>query len=88
MNHSSIINQLRGPKLYNMSVFDWVATFIAAVLLGYWRLDNFTLVNIMKIFIILICTAVIVHYVCDVPTMFNYYLGLNSYADVIATRHN
>ena len=88
MSELSFIDTLRGPKILNMSIFDWTATFFVAVLINYfvYNKDNFSLVNTMKVFIVLIIIAVLSHYFFKVPTMFNYYLGLNSLQAVLDNR--
>lgn len=82
-----IFKTLRGPKIFNMALFDWVATLVSAIFINYlYQPDNINIYTSLKIFIILIILAIIVHYIFDIPTMLNYYIGLADYKDVIASR--
>ena len=87
----NIIDYLRKPKVAGMSIFDLVGTFLVAVLIGYLinmhRKFKISLwINIIVIFFLLLILGVIIHKIFGIPTMLNYYLGLNSYDEVIAKR--
>lgn len=86
MSGSSLINRLRGPKIMNMSIFDWTATFIVAVIISYVIYKKIDFMDIIKIFIVLIIIAILTHYFFGIPTMLNYYLGLNSLQSVLDAR--
>lgn len=82
---STVITKLRQPQFKNMAVFDWVATFVGAVAIGT-LIDHKSIPAIAGIFILMIITAIIVHYSLGVPTMLNAYLGLAKKEDVYAAR--
>lgn len=76
MSSCSFIDKLRGPKILDMSIFDWVASLLGAAIVGYLlKLDS----PLKWIVFVLgwVSFGTLVHYVFDVPTMFGYYLGLN-----------
>jgi hypothetical protein len=89
---SSLIAELRGPKIAGVVVADTVATGIAAMVVNNGingsRIKNglpeqdFTL----GVFLVLILISVVLHGVMGVPTMTNYYLGLNTVDEVFAAR--
>ena len=85
----NIIDKLRGPKVLNMSIFDWVATFLVAVILSL-VLHSITKINylilIILLFSSLIILGVVIHKALGIPTMFNYYLGLNNKESVLKNR--
>jgi hypothetical protein len=66
-----------------MAVFDWVATFIAALIFTIY-VDPKS--NVMMVFILFVILGIIVHVQSGTPTMFNYYLGQNSYEQVMESR--
>ena len=84
----TIIDKLRGPKIFNMALFDWVCTFIAAVIICYVFCKNFSTPNILFVFLCLVILGVIVHKMFGINTMFNAYLGLNSKSSVLENRKN
>jgi uncharacterized membrane protein YcaP (DUF421 family) len=89
----NFIDYLRKPKLANISVFDVVATFAVAVLIGYLvnKKHPFKIhlwINIIIIFLLLIILAIIVHKILKIPTMLNYYIGINTLESVMKNRKN
>lgn len=81
-----IIQKLRKPKILNMSIFDWVCTFIAAIVISYFIYREMNLKIIFVVFLFLVLIGIIVHKLTNTPTMFNYYLGLNSKESVMKNR--
>jgi hypothetical protein len=76
MTECTFIDRLRGPKILDMSIFDWIASLAAAGLVGY--LLKFDSVVKWIIFIIgWIAFGTLVHYYFGVSTMLGFYLGLN-----------
>lgn len=72
----SIIDKLRGPKVFDMSIFDWVASLLGAALLGL----AFKLKGGIKwlLFIIgWVIFGIAAHAFFGINTMFGFYLGLN-----------
>lgn len=89
----NFIDYLRKPKLANISVFDVIATFAVAILIGYLVNNKYPFkvhlwINIIIIFLLLIILGIIVHKIFGIPTMLNYYLGLNTIESVLSTRKN
>jgi hypothetical protein len=87
----SIIDKMRQPKFIGMAVFDWVATFIFSVIIAllvnyFAKLDESFYITIIKTFIIMIFITILAHYAFGIPTMLNYYLGLNSLNAVLKLR--
>jgi hypothetical protein len=77
----TVINSLRGPKLNGISVFDVVATAFGAFILS-----NVLKIHTIIIFILLIILAIGIHYALGVPTMLNYFLGINTLEEVMDRR--
>lgn len=77
------IKTLRQFKIFNIAVFDVVATYLVA---KYFAQKYKKKVN--TVFIAFIFLAVAVHKIFNIPTMFNHYLGLNSYDAVIQARQS
>ena len=89
----NFIDYVRKPKFVNISVFDVVATFAVAVLIGYLvnKKHPFKIhlwINIIIIFLLLIILAIIVHKIFKIPTMLNYYIGINTLESVMKNRKN
>lgn len=49
---------------------------------------SFNIKNVFKTFLCVMLIVIFIHYYFNIPTMLNYYLGLNTYDAVMATRHN
>jgi len=68
-----LIETLRGPKIFDMSIFDWAMSLLAAYLVGLWfKVKNWPLFLIGWVGL-----GVAVHWAFGVPTMLGYYLGIN-----------
>jgi len=71
------IDKIRGPKIFDMSIFDWITSLFAAILLGL----TFNLVDSPLDWLLFIIAwigfGILIHYSMGVPTMLGYYLGLN-----------
>jgi len=72
----TLIDTLRGPKILDMSIFDWVTSIAGAILLGKW-LGIKGLEKWIGFILAWIIFGIVVHYVVGVNTMLGYYLGLN-----------
>lgn len=77
----SVVTELRKYRLFDMAVFDWVATLIGALLISR-ALGT----NIAATMMTMIILAIVVHAALGIPTMFNAYLGLAKKEDVHAAR--
>jgi hypothetical protein len=78
-NKLGIVAKLRSFKVYDYSVFDWVATFIAAVIITLFQKKNVldSIYYIFRNFIILILIAILTHLLFDIPTRLNNNLRLS-----------
>lgn len=72
----TLLETLRGPKILDMSIFDWVLSIAAAVLVGKWfgikGIEQWT-----GFFLFWILFGIVVHWSFGVKTMLGYYVGLN-----------
>ena len=68
----NIIDILRGPKLFEFVIFDWISTLLGALILA--KLFDF---NYLILLIILLIISIYLHIEFEIPTMTNYYLGLS-----------
>jgi hypothetical protein len=71
---SDIIGILRGPKIDDFVIFDWVATIITAV--GLNLMIGF---NVFVIFLVLIIISIGLHFILGIDTKTNYLLGISKY---------
>lgn len=76
MKACTTIQRLRKPKILDMSIFDWVASLLAAALAAYY-MGIRGYIHWLLFFIAWTLTGVLVHTGFGVNTMFGYYLGLN-----------
>lgn len=86
----STIDTLRQPKIFNMAIFDWIATLIVIYVIAYYSQpisSNFWSYYLGLCFIGVLL-AIVIHWYFSIPTMFNYYLGLNTKESVIKNRKN
>lgn len=72
----SPIQLLRKPKVWDMSIFDWVTSLLAAVLIGRWFKVRGTKAWI-EFILYWTFLGVAIHWVAGVDTMLGYYLGIN-----------
>ena len=74
----SLIEKLRKPKIFDMAMFDWIMTILFTIFISYkYNNDKYDNIIFFKIFFIVILLAVSIHYIFNIDTKFNYYLGLN-----------
>ena len=72
----SLIQTLRGPKIFGMAIFDWTLSILGLVLLGI-TLKIKTAPKWIAFVFAWILFGVAVHKLMGVDTMLGYYLGLN-----------
>ena len=73
------LQRLRKPKIFDMSIFDWITSLLAAWLLGRWLgIHGLQWISFLLIWILF---GVATHYAFGVHTMLGYYLGLNPKPD-------
>ena len=81
----SFIDELRKPKIPltgGMVLFDWIMTILGALLITYtFHRPNLMIEEDLTAFLyslmILIILSIVLHYLLDIPTVSNYYLGLS-----------
>ena len=71
------IQKLRQPKIFNMSIFDWVATFLGSMIIQKYLYYKKIKKSILQVFIYFILIGIFIHKIMKVDTMFGYYLGIN-----------
>lgn len=75
------LQKLRGPKIFGMAIFDWVATIVATVLFAYFTYRKPNPLEywqyFLLVFVAVIAVALVAHNISGTPTQFGYYLGLN-----------
>ena len=73
----SVIDRLRQPKVFDMSLFDWVTSLFGAYLIGYYIFKLKSIFSYILWFIVWTLLGVWIHYIFNVNTMLGYYLGIN-----------
>lgn len=68
----TLVDTLRGPKIANFVIFDWVSTIAASIIVQ--KIFN---IDIYLSFIVLIIISIILHVIFKVDTQTNYLLGLS-----------
>jgi len=69
------LERLRKPKIFNMSIFDWITSLLGAGLLGWWL--GIHGAQWLWFLAVWVAFGVATHYAFGVNTMLGYYLGLN-----------
>lgn len=72
----SIIDILRGPKIDDFVIFDWVATLAGAEMIS--KITGFSFIIVLLILLII---SVFLHMAFDIDTKTNYLLGLSKYPE-------
>lgn len=71
------MDQLRKPKILDMSIFDWVTALLGGYLLAYYLFNIKDTNSILLFELGFIIFGIVVHKIFGVNTMFGYYLGIN-----------
>jgi hypothetical protein len=71
------MDQLRKPKILDMSIFDWVTALLGGFLIAYYMFNITDVIPIILFEIGFIIFGIIVHKLFGVNTMLGYYLGIN-----------
>jgi hypothetical protein len=71
------MDQLRKPKILDMSIFDWVTALLGGYIFAYYVLDlkDTNLIILFELGFIIF--GIIVHKLFGINTMLGYYIGLN-----------
>ena len=77
MKKCTAIQKLRQPKIFDMAIFDWVATFVGSIIIQKYIIYKQIKKSILQVFIYLIIMGIIIHKTMKVDTMFGYYIGIN-----------
>ena len=85
MQTNNILKILRQPKIFDISIFDVIATYVTTYIIKNYTIW-FQNMSILTLFINFMFFAICFHYFMGVPTMLNYYLGLNTRQSVIDKR--
>lgn len=76
----SIIQSLRSVRIFNIALFDLIASLIGMYLLLRWFKPNRSKsFYISWVVVTVLPLAVVSHYIFNIPTMLNYYMGLSVY---------
>jgi hypothetical protein len=72
------MDQLRKPKIFDMSIFDWVTALLGGYLIAVYifNIKEFQYIILTEFGFILF--GIIVHKLFGVDTMLGYYLGINN----------
>lgn len=86
-----ILDILRWPKIFDLGIFDLCITFIFALVFSYFNEipqngRRFNIVSILTAFFMMMSGIVLIHYLLDIPTKLNYYLGICSYEAAMQNR--
>jgi len=76
MSKCSFIEIIRGPKILDMSIFDWLVSIVIAAVVGRW-IGLKTSVEIGLFAAVWILFGVLTHAAFRINTMFGYYLGVS-----------
>jgi len=71
------MDSLRKPKIFNMSIFDWVTALIGGYLLAIYFFEFKDSKSIIIFEIIFIIFGIMIHKLFGIDTMLGYYLGIN-----------
>lgn len=75
--HVTTVEMLRGPKVFDMSVFDWVCSVSACFLIGHFVFCIDSLFDWIVLLMLWNVFGIFVHYIFEVKTKSGFYLGLN-----------
>jgi succinate dehydrogenase hydrophobic anchor subunit len=101
MDGCTTLDILRTFTIFGMTLFDLTMTFLVAILFScmivysYFITKTITndmpqkfIFNTITFFLLLLNVGVFVHAYLGIPTMLNYYLGINTYQSVIDNRNH
>ena len=69
------LERLRSPKIFDMSIFDWLISLLLAFFVAYiFKIKMYYMIPFLFSWILF---GVSVHAYFNIPTMLGFYLGLN-----------
>jgi hypothetical protein len=71
------MEQLRKPKILDMSIFDWVTALLGGFIIAYYFLGIKDSKYIVLFEIGFIIFGIVVHKIFGINTMLGYYIGIN-----------
>jgi hypothetical protein len=79
MSDCNILDKLRKPKIFDMSIFDWATSLIAAYYFGIYfcNMKNKSTEDWLFFFTIWTLVGILIHKLFNIDTQLGYYLGLN-----------
>lgn len=77
MNDCSLLDRLREPKIFDMSMFDWFSSLFGAYLIGKYFLNLTSIFSYCIWMVVWTFFGVYIHYLLGINTMLGYYLGVN-----------
>lgn len=77
----SLLDRVRQPKVFDMSIFDWVTSLFGAWLVGRFLFGLHSVLAWVLFLVLWVALGVAVHWMMGVPTMLGYYLGVSTKPD-------
>jgi len=75
----NIIEQLRKPKIFKMALFDWIMTILITYYISYkYNNNKYDNIIFIKFLLMMILFAISIHYIFNIDTKLNYYLGISN----------
>jgi hypothetical protein len=71
------MDQLRKPKILDMSIFDWTTALLGGFLIAYYLFNLTDVLPIILFEIGFIIFGIVLHKLFGINTMLGYYLGIN-----------
>lgn len=77
MSGATAIENLRSYRVFDMAIFDWATSLLAAFIVAKYvfKVDNFLAAALFLV--AWIAFGVLVHWALGINTRFGYYLGVN-----------
>lgn len=76
-NECGVIDYLRKPKVFDMALFDWIGSLLAAWIVGRFVLRLSSAVAWIVFVMAWVAFGVLVHWALGIDSMFGYYLGVS-----------
>lgn len=71
------MDSLRKPKIFDMSIFDWVTALLGGYLLAIYFFKFTDAKDIFLFEVVFIIFGIIIHKIFGIDTMLGYYIGIN-----------